>query len=112
MTADAVTAILAGLGSVRGWQEDFYRDLHQHPELSHQEHRTAAHRRRAAARMPASEVHEGVGGTGVVGVLRNGDGPDGAAARRHGRPAGPGGDRAALRQHGHRARRATATRCR
>ena len=24
---------------------------------------------------PAYEVHEGVGGTGVVGVLRNGDGP-------------------------------------
>jgi hippurate hydrolase len=26
---------------VRGWQEELYRDLHQHPELSHQEHRTA-----------------------------------------------------------------------
>ena len=35
------SAVLAGLGEVRSWQEDFYRDLHQHPELSHQEHRTA-----------------------------------------------------------------------
>ncbi len=46
----------------------------QHPELSHQEHRTAtlvADRLRAAG----YEVHEGVGGTGVVGLLRNGEGP-------------------------------------
>ena len=32
MTADDVTATLAGLGSVRDWQEDFYRDLHAHPD--------------------------------------------------------------------------------
>ncbi len=74
MTADAVTATLAGLGSVRGWQEDVYRDLHGHPELSHQEHRTAAI---VAARLRecGAVVHERVGGTGVVGVVRNGNGP-------------------------------------
>src|SRR5215212_5594315 len=74
MTADNVTAILHGLDSVRAWQEDFYRDLHAHPELSHQERRTAAN---VAARLREHEcvVHEQVGGTGVVGVLRNGDGP-------------------------------------
>ena len=33
---------LEGLEQVRGWQQDFYRQLHQHPELSHQEVRTAA----------------------------------------------------------------------
>ncbi|MEN1973833.1 amidohydrolase [Cellulomonas olei] len=51
-----------------------YRDLHAHPELSGREHRTAA---ALAAELRASglEVTEGVGGTGVVGVLRNGDGP-------------------------------------
>src|ERR1700722_15163355 len=54
--------------------EELYRDLHQHPELSNQEHRTAAI---AAERLEASgyEVTTGVGGTGVVGGLRNGDGP-------------------------------------
>ncbi|OIJ64317.1 amidohydrolase [Streptomyces mangrovisoli] len=53
---------------------DLYRDLHQHPELSLQEHRTA--RRLAEALAPLGyEVTEHVGGTGVVGVLRNGDGP-------------------------------------
>ncbi len=34
-------AVLAALPTVRDWQEDLYRDLHRHPELSHQEHRTA-----------------------------------------------------------------------
>jgi amidohydrolase len=74
MTADDVTATLAGLGSVRDWQEDFYRDLHAHPELSHQERRTATN---VATRLRecGAVVHERVGGTGVVGVLRNGDGP-------------------------------------
>jgi hippurate hydrolase len=53
---------------------DFYRDLHQHPELSLQEHRTA--RLVADALWPLGfEVTEQVGGTGVVGLLRNGDGP-------------------------------------
>ena len=71
---DAVAAVLAGAAEVSGWQEDLYRDLHSHPELSHQEHRTAG---KAADRLTTAgfEVISGVGGTGVVGVLRNGDGP-------------------------------------
>jgi amidohydrolase len=74
ITSPAVTAVLAGLQQARGWQEDFYRDLHEHPELSHQETRTAA---RVADRLRQAgyEVHEGIGGTGVVGILRNGNGP-------------------------------------
>jgi hippurate hydrolase len=62
------------MDSVRVWQEDFYRDLHAHPELSHQEHQTAA---KVAERLRTSgcEVHEGVGGTGVVGLIHNGHGP-------------------------------------
>ncbi len=74
MAVDHVTAILDGLDSIRSWQEDFYRDLHAHPELSHQERRTAAN---VAARLreDGCVVHEQVGGTGVVGVLSNGDGP-------------------------------------
>src|SRR5690606_5058058 len=53
--------------------EDVYRDLHAHPELSMQEQRTAGI---AAAWLKAHgyEVTEGVGGTGVVGLLRNGAG--------------------------------------
>ena len=68
------SSMLTGLSTVREWQEEFYRDLHRHPELSHQEWRTAA---RVSDRLGRAgfEVHQGVGGTGVVGVLRNGDGP-------------------------------------
>ena len=36
-----IDEILAGYENLRPGQEDFYRDLHQHPELSHQEHQTA-----------------------------------------------------------------------
>ncbi|MCA1229017.1 amidohydrolase [Saccharopolyspora sp. 6M] len=74
MTADPVSSVLAGAADATSWQEDFYRDLHQHPELSHQEHRTAE---KVAGRLREQgyELHTGVGGTGVVGVLRNGSGP-------------------------------------
>lgn len=51
-----------------------YGDLHQHPELSSQEHRTAGVVA-AWLRDLGHEVIEGVGGTGVVGILRNGAGP-------------------------------------
>jgi amidohydrolase len=49
------------------------RDLHAHPELAFQEHRTAGIVA-AALRELGLEVHEGLGGTGVVGVLRAGQG--------------------------------------
>jgi len=54
--------------------EAIYRDIHANPELSMQEQRTS---KRAAAwlRQHGYDVTEGVGGTGVVGLLRNGDGP-------------------------------------
>ena len=74
MDSSSVAATLRGLDAIRSRQEDFYRDLHAHPELPHQEHRTAGN---VAARLRDTgfEVHEGIGGTGVVGILRNGDGP-------------------------------------
>lgn len=53
---------------------DLYRDLHAHPELSGAEVRTAAIGARWL-REQGYAVTEGVGGTGVVGILRNGDGP-------------------------------------
>jgi amidohydrolase len=54
--------------------EELYKDVHRHPELSMQEERTAA---LAAERLQSAgyEVTTGVGNTGVVGLLRNGDGP-------------------------------------
>jgi amidohydrolase len=65
---------MAGQPSVGADLVELYRDLHAHPELSGQEHRTAS---LAAARLEDAgfKVTTGVGGTGVVGVLSNGDGP-------------------------------------
>src|SRR5690349_5140743 len=62
------------LNAIMGELEDLYRDVHAHPELSMQERRTAA---KAAERLRAAgyEVTTEVGGTGVVGLLPNGDGP-------------------------------------
>ncbi|MDB5041338.1 MAG: amidohydrolase [Candidatus Eremiobacteraeota bacterium] len=47
------------------------RDIHAHPELAFAEHRTAT---LVAAKLRALglEVHEGIGGTGVVGLLSGG----------------------------------------
>jgi hippurate hydrolase len=62
---------------IRRYQEDLdaiRQDLHANPELGLAEYRTA---NLVAERLEAwgIEVHRGVGGTGVVGVLRNGNGP-------------------------------------
>jgi hippurate hydrolase len=49
------------------------RDIHRYPELAFEENRTAA---LVAEKLKSwgYEVHEGIGGTGVVGILKNGDG--------------------------------------
>lgn len=54
--------------------EQLYRDLHAHPELSFREEQTAA-KMANVLRAAGFEVTEGVGGFGVVGLLRNGPGP-------------------------------------
>lgn len=56
-------------GELVSWRHDF----HAYPELGFEEHRTAG-RVAELLRGFGVEVHEGVGGTGVVGVLKRGDG--------------------------------------
>ena len=66
--------ILANLDGLLAELETIYKDIHSHPELSMQEERTAG----VAAnhlRAVGYEVTTGVGKTGVVGLLRNGEGP-------------------------------------
>lgn len=69
-----VAAALGTLAEAAPGLEELYLDLHRNPELSLQETATAA---RLASRLRALgfEVTEKVAGTGVVGVMRNGDGP-------------------------------------
>ncbi|MBV8912651.1 MAG: amidohydrolase [Acetobacteraceae bacterium] len=56
------------------------RDLHAHPELGLEEHRTAEIVARKLEEW-GIEVHRGVGRTGVVGVLRSGNGPGSVGLR-------------------------------
>ena len=54
--------------------ESFYLDVHEHPELSLHETRTAS-KLADQLRTLGYQVTTGVGGTGVVALLKNGDGP-------------------------------------
>jgi hippurate hydrolase len=63
---DRARAYQAELAAIR-------QDIHAHPELGMQEHRTADLVARKLAEY-GIEVHTGIGSTGVVGVLRNGNG--------------------------------------
>jgi hippurate hydrolase len=70
----SVSAVLSSLEQLLPDLEALYKDLHAHPELSMQETRTAevaADRLRKAG----FAVTTGVGKTGVVGLLENGQGP-------------------------------------
>ncbi len=69
-----VAAPVEGLDQIYPQLDALYLDLHQHPELSMKEQRTSA-RIADELRKLGYEVTAGVGGTGVVGVLRNGKGP-------------------------------------
>src|SRR5271169_35514 len=74
-TASLGNASLASeVNAVYPQVQKLYVDLHEHPELSLHEVNTAA---KLAARLRelGYEVTEKVGGTGVVGILRNGTGP-------------------------------------
>ena len=70
-SSTAVAALLGGLSTIRDGQEDFYRDLHAHPELLHQEYETAA---KVAARLRdwSYDVHDRMAALLVVGPC----GPD------------------------------------
>src|SRR5881628_2738698 len=70
----ASDSVLRGLDDALDDLEALYKDIHSHPELSLQERRTAS---LAAERLEAAgfDVTAAVGGTGVVGLLENGEGP-------------------------------------
>ncbi|MDQ0029399.1 amidohydrolase [Arthrobacter bambusae] len=66
-------AVLASLEAELGWIGDTYIDLHRHPELSLEEQRTSKLVEGKLAEFGYAVTR--VGGTGVVGVLANGNGP-------------------------------------
>lgn len=68
------------ISSFHNEMTDWRRDFHAHPELNYRENRTSA---LVAERLESwgIEVHRGLGGTGVVGVLRHGNGPGAVGLR-------------------------------
>jgi hippurate hydrolase len=62
-----INRIAAFQPEMQAWRHD----IHAHPELGYEEHRTADTVARKLAEWGV-EVHRGIAGTGVVGVLRNG----------------------------------------
>ena len=72
--AEIPAAVASSIAAQYPSLEALYKDLHAHPELSLMEVKTSE---RVAAELRAAgfEVTEKFGGTGVVGVLRNGPGP-------------------------------------
>src|SRR6516162_451901 len=66
--------VLTNLGKLLPELEPLYEDIHSHPELSMHETRTASIAS-DKLRKAGYEVTTGVGKTGVVGLLRNGEGP-------------------------------------
>src|SRR5260370_26134130 len=76
MSETKPSEILVSLAALLPELEVIYKDIHAHPELSMHETRTAEI---AANHLKANgfEATTGVGKTGVVAILRNGDGPTG-----------------------------------
>ena len=96
-------AIINRIGEFHQDMTAWRRDLHAHPELGFEEHRTAAIVADRLKAFGVDEVHTGIARTGVVGVLRarqrqRRDRP----ARRHGRAADRGGERRPARLHDRR----------
>jgi amidohydrolase len=72
--AAAQTPTLKEIESVYPEARALYLDVHEHPELSTHEIQTAT-KLAAGLRGAGYEVTEHVGGTGIVGILKNGAGP-------------------------------------
>ncbi|WP_083007474.1 amidohydrolase [Halomonas sp. GT] len=68
------SAIHAQLAAIIEDVKTLYRQLHQHPELPFQEHNTSARLAESLERL-GYHVTRNVGGTGVVALLTNGEGP-------------------------------------
>ena len=69
----AAKSILSKLQGIVPDLESLYKDIHSHPELSMQEVRTAG-MVADILKKNGYEVFQGIGKTGVVGILRNGQG--------------------------------------
>jgi len=73
MAAKSLSSLLSSLPDLSSY-ESLYKHFHAHPELSQQEYETAQTVARHLRDLNVYDVHTGIGGTGLVGVLKNGPG--------------------------------------
>ncbi|MCW3475061.1 M20 aminoacylase family protein [Limobrevibacterium gyesilva] len=67
---------MSSIDQIRSFHDELTairRDIHAHPEIGFEEHRTSELVAQKLAEW-GIEVHRGIGGTGIVGVLRRGNG--------------------------------------
>ena len=72
---EAISGIIGPIRAIR-------RDIHAHPELKFEEHRTAEIVAKALTEYGLDEVHPGLGKTGVVGVLKGTGGNSGPSGHK------------------------------
>ena len=72
VTPAELGSVMNGIDGVQAWQEEFYKDLHRHPDVWGEEARTAQKVTTKLQEIGADEVLQ-IGG-GVVGIIRNGEG--------------------------------------
>lgn len=75
MTQPLPNSIAAMAEELTAWRRDF----HAHPELGYAEHRTAGLVAQRLRAFGCDHVEEGIGGTGVIGVIHGARGPGGPA---------------------------------
>ncbi|MCG6948973.1 MAG: amidohydrolase [Acidobacteria bacterium] len=71
MDLGAPSEILTAAKGILPWMIEIRRDLHQHPELGLEEHRTSQ-KVQGILRELSIDFQAGLGGTGVLGVIRGG----------------------------------------
>ena len=71
--SDTTSTLLSSIPDLAPY-ETLYKHFHSHPELSLQEYETAATIAKHLRSLDAYEVQTDIGGTGLVGVLKNGPG--------------------------------------
>ncbi len=71
--------VLAAARAILPWMVEIRRDFHRHPELGLEEHRTSARVRELLDELKIEHRDGLAGGTGILGLIRHGDGHNGRA---------------------------------
>ncbi|CRG89761.1 hypothetical protein PISL3812_06800 [Talaromyces islandicus] len=72
--AQSLSDILKSVSLDLASYEELYKHFHAHPELSQQEKHTSEKITAHLSQLNAYELHTNIGGYGLAGILRNGDG--------------------------------------